>query len=84
MKALKITGAIFGLLIVALGVTLAIGIPGGFITGTIEDRVEKETGYQLDINGGVTIKLWAADGRDAIRCGPLRPEGQGHFRAFPC
>lgn len=58
MKALKIIGAVFGLLIVAVGVTLAVGIPGGFITGTIEDRVEKETGLQLDINGGATIKLW--------------------------
>ena len=29
-----------------------------FITGTIEERVEKETGLQLDINGGATIKLW--------------------------
>ncbi len=58
MKALKIIGAVFGLLVVAVGVTLAVGIPGGFITGTIEDRVEKETGLQLDINGGVTIKLW--------------------------
>jgi AsmA protein len=58
MKALKILGAVFALLIVAVGVTLAVGIPGGFITGMIEDRVEKETGLQLDINGGATIKLW--------------------------
>lgn len=58
MKALKIVGGVFGLLIVAIGVTLAVGIPGGFITGTIEDRVSKATGLQLDINGGATIKLW--------------------------
>jgi AsmA protein len=58
MKALKILGVVFGLLLVTAGVTLAIGIPGGFVTGVIEDRVEKETGYQLDINGGTTIKLW--------------------------
>lgn len=58
MKALKIFGAVLGLLIVAIGVTLAVGIPGGFITGTIEERVEKETGFQLDINGGATIRLW--------------------------
>jgi AsmA protein len=58
MKALKILGAVLGLLIVAVGVTLAVGIPGGFITGTIEDRLEKETGLQLDINGGASIKLW--------------------------
>jgi AsmA protein len=58
MKALKILGAVFGLLVVGVVVTLAVGIPGGFITGMIEDRVEKETGLQLDINGGATIKLW--------------------------
>lgn len=58
MKALKIFGAVLGLLIVVVGVTLAVGVPGGFITSTIEEQVEKETGYQLDINGGATIKLW--------------------------
>src|SRR5687768_1370353 len=58
MKALKIVGAVLGLLIVAIGVTLAVGIPGGFITGTIEEQVEKHTGLTLDINGGATIKLW--------------------------
>lgn len=58
MKALKIIGAVIGLLIVAIGVTFAVGIPGGFITGAIEEQVEKETGFQLDINGGATIKLW--------------------------
>src|SRR6188508_3189934 len=58
MKALKILGAVLGLLIVAIGVTLAVGIPGGFVTGAIEERIEKESGLQLDINGGATIKLW--------------------------
>lgn len=58
MKALKILGVVFGLVIVAMGVMLAVGIPGGFITGVIEDRVRKETGYQLDINGGTNLKLW--------------------------
>lgn len=58
MKALKILAAILGLLLVALGVTLVVGIPGGFVTGAIERRVEAETGYQLDIDGGATIKLW--------------------------
>ena len=58
MKALKILAAILGLLLVALVVTLAVGIPGGFVTGAIERRVEAETGYQLDIDGGATVKLW--------------------------
>lgn len=58
MKALKILGAVLGLLVVAIGATLAIGIPGGFVTGIIERHVETETGYQLDIDGGATIRLW--------------------------
>lgn len=58
MKALKILGAVLGLPLVAIGVTLAVGIPGGFVTGAIEERIEKESGLQLDINGGATIKLW--------------------------
>lgn len=58
MKALKILAAILGLLLVALGVALVVGIPGGFVTGAIERRVEAETGYQLDIDGDATIKLW--------------------------
>ncbi|ETR78122.1 cell envelope biogenesis protein AsmA [Afipia sp. P52-10] len=58
MKALKILAAILGLFLIAIGVTLAIGIPGGFVTDLIERRVEAETGYQLDIDGGATIRLW--------------------------
>lgn len=58
MKALKIFGAVLGLLIVAIGVIFAIGFPAGLITGMVEERFEKETGYRLDINGGATIKLW--------------------------
>ncbi len=81
MKALKIIGAVLGLLIVAVGVTFAVGIPGGFITGTIEDRVEKETGYQLDINGGATIKLWPLTVVTLSDVVAVRSEGQGHFRA---
>lgn len=58
MKVIKIVGAVFGLLLAALVVVLAIGIPGGFVTTFIENQVERETGYQLDINGGATVKLW--------------------------
>jgi AsmA protein len=84
MKALKILGAVLGLLIVAIGVTFAVGIPGGFITGTIEDQVEKQTGLQLDINGGATIKLWpltVATLSDVALYDPKDKEVPERFRA---
>lgn len=58
MKVIKIVGAVFGLLLAALVVMLAVGIPGGFVTTFIENRVERDSGYQLDINAGATVKLW--------------------------
>ena len=42
--------------VAAIGVTLAVGIRA-FITSIIEEQVEKQTGLNLDINGGTTIKL---------------------------
>lgn len=60
MKMIKIAASVVGVLVAALCVTLAVGIPGGFVTTLIENRVEKDTGYQLDINGGTAIRLWPA------------------------
>ena len=37
---------------------LVIGIPSGFLTSAIQDRVERETGYRLTIAGATKIGLW--------------------------
>jgi AsmA protein len=58
MKALKIAGAVLAAVIVAIALLLVIGIPSGFLTAQIQERVERETGYKLAINGGARLGLW--------------------------
>jgi AsmA protein len=58
MRALKITGAVIGAVVVVIVLMLVIGIPSGFLTAQIQERVERETGYKLAINGGARIGLW--------------------------
>ncbi len=58
MRALKIAGAAIAAVIAVIALLLVIGIPSSFLTSQIEDRVERETGYRLTINGGAKIGLW--------------------------
>ena len=58
MRALKIAGAAIAAVIVVIALLLVIGIPSGFLTSAIQERVERETGYKLAINGGTKIGLW--------------------------
>lgn len=58
MRALKIVGAAIGAVVVVIVTLLVIGIPSGFLTAQIEERVERETGYKLAINGGAKVGLW--------------------------
>ena len=58
MRALKIAGAAIAAVIVVIALLLVIGIPSGFLTAQIQERVERETGYKLTINGGARIGLW--------------------------
>jgi AsmA protein len=58
MRALKIAGAAVAAVIVVIALLLAIGIPSSFLTSMIEDRVERETGLKLAINGGTRVALW--------------------------
>jgi AsmA protein len=57
MKALKITGAALAAVIVIVVLLMVVGIPSGFLTTEITERVERETGYKLAINGGAKIGL---------------------------
>jgi AsmA protein len=54
MRALKIAGAV----IVVIALSSVIGMPSSFLTSAIRERVERETGYELAINGGAKIALW--------------------------
>jgi AsmA protein len=58
MRALKIVGAVIGAVVIVIAVLLVVGIPSGFLTAQIQERVERETGYKIAINGGARIGLW--------------------------
>src|SRR5258708_600051 len=58
MRALKIAGAAIGAVVVVIVLLLVIGIPSGFMTSQIQERVERATGYKLTINGGTRIGIW--------------------------
>src|ERR1700712_1564744 len=58
MRVLKFAGAAVAAIIVVAGLLLLIGIPSGFLTSTIQTRVERETGYRLTIAGSTKISLW--------------------------
>ena len=41
-----------------IALLLVVGIPSGFLTSAIQDRVERETGYRLTIDGATKIGVW--------------------------
>jgi AsmA protein len=58
MKGLKIAGMVIAAIVVIAALLLIVGIPSGFVTSTIAERVERETGYRLTIAGSTRIGLW--------------------------
>jgi AsmA protein len=58
MKALKIAGAAVGVVIVGLVSLLVFGLPLGFLTDALQDRIERDTGYRLRIAGSASLGLW--------------------------
>jgi AsmA protein len=58
MKALKIAGSAIAAIIVVAALPLIVGIPSGFLTSAIQDRVERQTGYRLTIAGSTRIGIW--------------------------
>jgi AsmA protein len=58
MKALKILSRTIAAVAVIAALLLIIGIPSGFLTATIRDRVERQTGYRLTIAGSTKIGIW--------------------------
>src|SRR6202046_5573758 len=58
MRALKIAGGAVAVVIVVVALLLVVGIPSGFLTSTIQERVERETGYKLTIAGSTKVGLW--------------------------
>lgn len=58
MKAAKIAGAAVAAIIVLLVLLMVVGIPSGFLTSQIQDRVERSSSYHLTIAGATKISLW--------------------------
>jgi len=58
MRAFKIAGGAIAALVVVVILLLIVGIPSGFLTSEIQDRVKSETGYRLTISGATKIGIW--------------------------
>jgi len=58
VKLFKIAGVAIAALLVIVVLLLIVGVPSGFLTSSIQERVERETGYRLAINGSTRIGLW--------------------------
>jgi AsmA protein len=58
MKGLKILGVAVAAIVVVAALLLVVGVPLGFLTSTIQDRVEHETGYRLTVAGSAKVGLW--------------------------
>jgi AsmA protein len=58
IRALKITGGAVAAVIVVVALLLVIGIPSGFLTSAIQERVARDTGYRLTIAGSTRVSLW--------------------------
>lgn len=55
MRALKFFGLGVAIVVAAALLLLATGIPGGFVTSAIQARVERETGYRIEVRGPTRI-----------------------------
>jgi AsmA protein len=58
MRALKIAGAAIAAVVVVIALLLMVGIPSGFMTQAIQDRVERETGYRIVVSGAARLGIW--------------------------
>src|SRR5579871_2791722 len=58
MKALKILGWTLAAIVVIAALLLVVGVPVGFLTSTMAERVERKTSYRLTVAGSVKIGLW--------------------------
>jgi AsmA protein len=90
MKALKITGVVIAVVVIVLALPLVFGLPIGFLTTALQDRVERDTGYRLSIAGSAGASLWPTlnialsdvtlqdpkdrDGNNRLTIGSLRAE----------
>jgi AsmA protein len=58
MRALKIAGAMTAAILVIAAALLVVGLPAGFLTSSIQQRIQRETGYRLTVAGSTKVGLW--------------------------
>ncbi|MBN8961889.1 MAG: AsmA family protein [Rhizobiales bacterium] len=58
MKTVKFAGAAIAAIILVIAIVLAVGIPSGMMTSAIQARIERATGYRIEIDGKTRIALW--------------------------
>jgi len=58
IKAWKILGGAIAAIVVGAALLLIVGIPSHFLTSSMAERVERETGYHLTVTGSTRIGLW--------------------------
>jgi AsmA protein len=61
-RALKIAGVVAASLIAIVIVILVTGFPSGYVASLVQDRIERDTGYRIAINGTIGIGLWPSLG----------------------
>jgi AsmA protein len=57
MKPLKIAGVVIAVAVAAVLLLLVVGIPASFVTSGIQARVERDTGYRIEIGGAARVSL---------------------------
>ena len=58
MKTLKITGGVIAAVVVVAALLLVVGVPLGFLTSTIQERIERQSGYRVTLAGSAKIGIW--------------------------
>jgi AsmA protein len=84
MRTSKILSVVIGAIGVAAVLLLVVGMPAGFLTSAIADRLERETGYHLTVGGSTGIGLWPTLNvtmRDVTLEGPNDRES-GHHQSI--
>ncbi len=61
-RALKIAGVAAASLIAIVVVLLVTGFPSGYVASLVQDRIERDTGYRIAVNGTIGISLWPSLG----------------------
>lgn len=58
MKTVKLAGLVIAAVVLVAVIVLAVGIPSGMMTSAIQARVERATGYRIEIDGATRVAFW--------------------------